>query len=115
MCHDEEATLQICCFSIYILCHLFMDQLTEVLLKHWLCCAMRLNPSLTNYVMDQNEKQLFDLAFSCIYFSQTDAIRSQVVGPINMVQFLVLYSNCLWICFSKRFLNPLANTLDKPT
>ncbi len=41
MCHDEEAMLQICCFSTYILCHLFMDHLTEVLLKHWLCCAMR--------------------------------------------------------------------------
>jgi hypothetical protein len=68
MCHDEEAALQICCFSIYILCKLFMDQLTEVQLKHWLCCTMRLNPSLTNYVMDQNEKQLFDLAFSCIHF-----------------------------------------------
>jgi hypothetical protein len=58
-----------------------MDQLTEVLLKHWLCCAMHLNPSLTNYAMDQNEEQLFDFAFSCIYFSQTDMIRSQVVGP----------------------------------
>jgi hypothetical protein len=54
------------------------------------------------------------LLFHVYIFSQTDAIRSQVVGPINMVQLLVLYSNCLWICFSKRSLKSKANTIDKP-
>jgi hypothetical protein len=94
MYYDEEAPLQVCCFSIYILCQLFMHQLTEVLLKHWLCCALRLNPSLTNYVMDQNEKQLFDLAFHVYIFSQTDVIRSLTL-LVPSIWFSFLYCTAI--------------------